>query len=396
MTETRGATRMSTWHIITGEYPPASGGVSDYCHAVAAGLAAAGDEVHVWCPAAPAPPTEVPGVRVHAIAGSWTKADRDRIDRALDALPGEKRLLLQWVPHAFGGRSMNVGFCRWMRKRACAGDTLDVMVHEPGLGFGEGALRHNAAAAVHRVMLALLLTRARRVWISIPAWAERLRPMAFGRPDMIFFWLPIPSTIPVADSNGAVSRLKTATLVRDDGVIVGHFSTYPPDVREALRAMLPALLAGIPEIQVELLGRGGDKVVAELRSSLGSTAWRVRAPGDLSADSLSHHLQTCDLLLQPYADGASTRRTTLMTALAHGIPVVTTIGRLSEAFWRDSDAVTAVPAGDLPGAARAVRDLVSQPERRRLLGSAAKATYEARFSLAHVIRALRSDAGMVH
>ena len=43
---------MTTWHIITGEYPPAPGGVSDYTEAVAAGLAAAGDEVHVWCPAA--------------------------------------------------------------------------------------------------------------------------------------------------------------------------------------------------------------------------------------------------------------------------------------------------------------------------------------------------------
>ncbi len=39
-----------TWHIITGEYPPAIGGVSSYTQLVAEGLAAAGDAVHVWCP----------------------------------------------------------------------------------------------------------------------------------------------------------------------------------------------------------------------------------------------------------------------------------------------------------------------------------------------------------
>lgn len=387
---------MSTWHIITGEYPPAPGGVSDYCQAVATGLAAAGDDVHVWSPAAPGLSEDRPGVQVHAIAGSWGPADRNRIDAALDQIPGEKRLLVQWVPHAYGRRSMNVGFCRWMRRRAGAGDELDVMVHEPGLGFGEGPLRHNVAAAVHRVMLALLLSRARRVWIAIPAWAERLRPWAFGRADMRFCWLPIPSTIPVADSLEAVSQLKAETLVRDDGVIVGHFSTYPPDVREALRAMLPALLAGMPEIQVELLGRGGEEVAAELRSSLGSHGPRVRAAGELSTTALSRHLQACDLLLQPYADGASTRRTTLMAALAHGIPVVTTFGRLSEAFWRDCEAVAVVPAGDLPAAARAVHHLVSRPEQRRLLGTAAHATYEARFSLSHVIHALRNDTCVVN
>ena len=38
------------WHILTGEYPPQPGGVSDYSRMVAHGLAAAGDEVVVWAP----------------------------------------------------------------------------------------------------------------------------------------------------------------------------------------------------------------------------------------------------------------------------------------------------------------------------------------------------------
>ena len=35
------------WAIITGEYPPDPGGVSDYTYLVATHLADAGDEVHV-------------------------------------------------------------------------------------------------------------------------------------------------------------------------------------------------------------------------------------------------------------------------------------------------------------------------------------------------------------
>ena len=36
------------WHIVTGEYPPDSGGVADYTAAVARALADSGAEVHVW------------------------------------------------------------------------------------------------------------------------------------------------------------------------------------------------------------------------------------------------------------------------------------------------------------------------------------------------------------
>jgi len=38
------------WAILTGEYPPQPGGVSDYTRLVAEGLAVGGDEVHVWAP----------------------------------------------------------------------------------------------------------------------------------------------------------------------------------------------------------------------------------------------------------------------------------------------------------------------------------------------------------
>jgi glycosyltransferase involved in cell wall biosynthesis len=397
---------VTSWHIITGEYPPAPGGVSDYTFAVANALADAGDSVDVWCPAVPthrAPATtapEHPGtsaprhpgtpVTLHRDAGSWKPGDLRQLDAAFERLPRPKRLLVQWVPHAFGSRSMNVSFCRWIRSRARSGDTLDLMVHEPGLGFGEGSLSHNAAAAMHRVMLTLLLSEARRVWIAIPAWADSLRPWTFGRGKVDFCWLPVPSTIPVDQHAAAASRLRAQTLLRPDGIIIGHFSTYPPDVRQALHALLPGLLDAFPEVQVQLLGRGGDDAARKLVNA-GLDRSRIKASGELSSADLSSCLQTCDLMVQPYSDGASTRRTTLMAALAHGLPVVTSLGRLSEDFWKNSDAVAASPAGDIAALGRAVSDLVRDPARRSRLSSAARQTYEARFSLPHTVDTLRRD-----
>lgn len=392
---------MNTWHIITGEYPPSPGGVSDYCHAVASGLAGAGDQVHVWCPTPPIQSdkrqenSNAVGVHVHAIAGCWGSEDRARIDRAMDRIAGDKHLLVQWVPHAFGARSLNVGVCRWLRKRAGGGDVLDVMVHEPGLGFGESALRHNAAAAIHRLMLALLLSRARRVWISIPAWAEVLRPWAFGR-NLDFAWLPVPSNIPVLALNGQVASRRAEILGGADGLIVGHFSTYPAPTRLALRQLLPTLLAAAPDLHIQLLGRGADQAIEELRTTLGAHVTRVHASPDATPARLSRDLQSCDVLMQPYVDGVSTRRGTLMAALAHAIPVVTTTGPLSEPFWRESDSVVAMPAGDLTSFAHTILELGRQPERRRRIAASARATYESRFSVEHLIQTLRTETGAVN
>ena len=84
-----------------------------------------------------------------------------------------------------------------------------------------------------------------------------------------------------------------------------------------------------------------------------------------------------------------------MAALAHGIPAVTTCGRLSEDFWRSTDAVSVAPAGDTAAIAAALSELLSDPARRRQMAVLARETYEQRFSLRRVIDTLRRDASEV-
>ena len=379
----------SHWHLVTGEFPPALGGVSDYSLQIAAGLAAAGERVHVWCPDAGGDRPDARSIEVHRIAGAWRGSDLTRIDLALDRTPAGRRLLVQWVPHAYGRRSLNIGFCRWVRRRASRGDTIDLMVHEPFLSFGEGGWRHNGAAAVHRLMAAMLLGVTRRAWVAIPAWATALRPWVLGRRPP-FCWLPVPSNIPVRADAAAVAALRER--LAGGHALFGHFGTYGRDTCAALTRILAQLLPRAPESRVLLLGLGGDAFADQLRRDLGPPASRVHATGALDLEALSLHLQACRVLVQPYTDGASTRRGTLMAALAHGIPVATTYGRLSEPFWRDSEAVTAVPAGDDAGIVEAAVTLAVDPVRTDRQARAARQLYEARFDVRHAIQALLSDA----
>jgi glycosyltransferase involved in cell wall biosynthesis len=377
------------WHLVTGEYPPDPGGVSDYTRAVAEGLAAAGETVHVWCPGTEGPASDPPGVQVHRSAGLWTGGDLRRLDVEVDQTPAPRRLLVQWVPHAFGRRSMNVAFCRWVRTRAHHGDIVDLMVHEPFLAFREGAFRHDLMAAVHRAMATMLLGVARRVWVSIPAWADRLRPWVLGRTPS-FCWLPVPSTLAVTANVDLLAQVRSTVRGSHD-LVIGHFGTYDANARRLLQTLAPQLMRALAGARLLLLGRGSDLTAADLRQGLPELHDRIFGVGALPADALSAHLQACDLMVQPYVDGASTRRTTLMAALAHGVPVVTTVGRLSEPFWISSPAVSAVDAGDLEGLIHATVALASDSHRRQRQSATARETYAARFDLAHVIRALRED-----
>src|SRR5215831_14231912 len=156
----------SDWHLITCEYPPQPGGVSDYTCLLAAGLAAQGDQVHVWCSGPPGESTEPPGVFVHRELGGSRPADLRRMGGQLNRFKAPRRILVQWVPHGYGYRSMNVPICLWLWRRSrIHGDDVSLMVHEPYLAFGKGSWRQDAAALVHRIMTAILLRAANRVWI---------------------------------------------------------------------------------------------------------------------------------------------------------------------------------------------------------------------------------------
>ena len=381
-------TVVTNWHLITSEYPPRVGGVSDYSQLVAEGLVKAGDDVHVWCP--PLPHVAVSnGVHIHPELGRMTGKDLRSVGRLLDRFASPRRLLVQWVPHGFGCRSMNLAFCIWIRRRARRGDQIDVMVHEPYLAFWDGSLRQTAAAAVHRLMTIVLASAASRIWVAIPMWERRWRPYALGR-GVAFEWLPIPSTLSVPTADGV--RAVREQYARAGTQIVGHLGTYGPAVVELLREALPALLSASPSTVALLLGQGGEALRARLAADHPRLAARVLATGSLPHKDLARYVACCDLLLQPYPDGVSTRRTSAMAGLALGVPIVTTTGHLTEPLWAETGAVVLVDVKNPETMAQEASRLLADVSARRQLSARGREMYERQFHLRHTIAALRRAA----
>ncbi|HSC28356.1 MAG TPA: hypothetical protein VLD67_13840, partial [Vicinamibacterales bacterium] len=195
--------------------------------------------------------------------------------------------------------------------------------------------------------------------------------------------LPIPSAIPRAPRPAACER---------DGcraALVGHFGTYGSHIAPLLRSGLTALLDAEPSAAAICIGAGSDRFVADLAGARPDLRLRLTATGRASPHAAAAHILACDLMLQPYPDGVTTRRTSVMACLINGRAVVTTGGALTEPEWAGSGAVALVPSGDPRQLVEAARALLADGQARAALGARGEAVYRARFALEHTITALR-------
>jgi glycosyltransferase involved in cell wall biosynthesis len=224
------------------------------------------------------------------------------------------------------------------------------------------------------------------VYVSIPGWVPLLRRLGAARVPIA--WTPIPSSVPAEASPAAVAARRAELSGADPSAqAVCHFGTYGSSITRELAPVLRELLECRGGLRVLLLGARGDRWKEEFVQGRPDWCDRVIAPGPLPAPAIAESLRASDLVIQPYPDGASGRRTTIMAALANGVPVVTTIGSLSEPVW-SGGAVASAPAGDHHRLAELVLELLDSPDRRAEVGNAGRRLYEDRFALRHTIAAL--------
>jgi glycosyltransferase involved in cell wall biosynthesis len=377
------------WHLITCEYPPQFGGVSDYTRQVAEGLAQDGDHVHVWCPSHSQTPRIEAGVAIHPELGEFSLSNLRKVGHRLNDFSAPRRLFVQWVPHGYGYRSINLGFCLWLLSRArLAGDIVHLMVHEPFLSFRKNAWRQNGAAVIHRVMMMALMQAATRISISTPAWEHRVKKYALGR-RIPTDWLSLPSNVPLSNPSESIAIRKQHAQTGD--TLIGHFGTFGSYIRQSVAALI-LRFRDDPDMKFLLIGPGGKELLREIAVSDPFVRSRVSATGGLTVSEVSPYIGACDFMVQPYEDGVTTRRTTVMAALCQGKAVVTEDGPHTEDLWRSAGGVMLSRSGDFENFSSLVERLTKNPSIRDQAGLAAAALYSERFDIRNVIAALRDDA----
>ncbi len=370
--------------ILTGEYPPQAGGVADHSRVLAAALAQEGETVHVFAPACPGGGSDTSG-GIHRLAGGFGLRGLRALSRELAALPQGRRILVQYVPQAFGLKAMNVPFCMWLFRRR---EPVDILFHEVAVPWGSAQpLKYNVLAPVQRAMARFATARAARKLVATTAWIPLLERIGVRGP---FQHAPVPSNLPTSAEGSRASALRAA-LAPPGATLIGHFGTHGDPVASLLEQALLRLLRGQPERAAWLVGRGGQAFREALVTRHPWVEQRVLAFPDLDGPAAAAHLAACDLLVQPYPDGVTTRRGSVMAGLALGVAVVTNSGPLTDPVWREDPGPLLVPQPEMiaDGAER----LLGDPRARGEVATRGAQLYAGRFDVRHLVRVITGCDG---
>jgi glycosyltransferase involved in cell wall biosynthesis len=214
-------------------------------------------------------------------------------------------------------------------------------------------------------------------------------------------WIPVPSNVPDHADAKRVVELRRDLLRRgkQQRVLVGHFGTYGRFHMALLPHVVTRILDEAGDRTMVLVGRGGealrDYIVGE-RPELGE---RIVATGGLAPADVSTHLAACDVLVQPYDDGASTRRGSLMAGVALGRPTIANRGPSTEDLWSSARAIHLTDSFAPHALAGGVTKLLADAALRERIGESARRLHAERFAMAHTVAALHDapvDAGAPH
>jgi glycosyltransferase involved in cell wall biosynthesis len=320
----------------------------------------------------------VDGIRDHtcrlADALRGTGAVDVRIE--LDVRPGfaaalradDDVLLVQYNPFSYA----RWGFAPWLAVeliRARRRRRVALMVHEPYVPMRN--LRWSLMGAWQRLQLWLLWLSASVVLASIEPWTTRL---ARWRPRRPVYHLPVGSNLPDRRARREEARRRLG-ITADEVVLATLGSRSPAWLGGPVLAAATAVAATGCPASVLLLGADAPDV-----DGLGDVL-RVRRPGWLCDEDLAAALAAADLFLLPLADGVSTRRTTLMAALQHAVPVIATRGPLTDRQLAETgNALQLVPVARADLFGEAARALAEDPAARARLGRAGRSLYETAFA----------------
>lgn len=389
--------------IVTGEYPPAIGGLGDYVWRLGDSLMSLGHTVTVLTtksdaggPFDPAFGPAAPAVRQIRTWG--TSAAEVLAQTALTAAADVVHI--QYQPAAYGlSGAINI---------------LPVLARQHGL-------RKPFVTTFHDLRIPYLFPKAGLLrTLAVHALIGLSRASIFTDPSDLAraharrpsFWIPIASNISVVGARRSAQRARLK--IREDETVVVHFgllnqSKGTDTLLRAVRRLLDdgirvrLLFVGDSEGSSDPTNRRTAEQIRSLAESL-DVEQRIIRTGFLPPAQVSKALAAADVAALPYADGASLRRGSLLACLAHGIPVVTTRPRPARPVPQrslvapfdtpDRFAITEhiaalVPPRDDAALAAEISDLAANPRRRGRLAAAGRA-FAAALSWENIARATAS------
>ena len=373
--------------FLTGEYPPMQGGIADYTAHLAKHLQAGGVTPSVLIsriynqnqPGQPGSDQPSPDeqITVHPVLHGWGARCWLEIKRFLQQQPAEI-LHIQYQAAAFSLAGW-VNWLPWFMRRWKERPKVVTTFHDlriPYLFPKAGFLRWQSILALGRYSDAVICTNREDVLtLGQFAWGDRVRE------------IPLGNNVAVRPPPAYDRRAWRAQLgFNNEALVLAYFGFLNESKGgEDLIATLDALVKR--GVDAYLLMIGGD--VGDSDPNNRAYAQRVRqliAAQDLTrrivftgyvplAD-VSANLLAADMAVMPYRDGVSFRRTTLIAALRHGLPTISTTPAIDLPQVIEGQNMLLAPPKDISALAQAVVGVANDRALRNQLSRGARSLGE--------------------
>ncbi len=378
--------------LVSGEFPPMQGGVGAFTVELAREMHRQGQEIHVVASRLSRPehetgrrlrmsavgdPVDLGYAQLHPRGRSWKWWDVGQI--ADICLRFDLDLInIQYQPAAYNMRTPAINFAPWRLR-----GILPVVVtfHDlrvPYLFPKAGPLRRWVVYRMARISSGVVVTNEE----------DQRQLQAAGIASRN---IPIGSNVSVQPvTPEQVAEVRVGLGLGSGECLLAYFGFL--NESKGAETLLHALAVNPEGLQLVFIGgqTGASdptneryyEFVRGLIERLGLQE-RVHWTGFLPDEDVSAYFQAADLVILPYQDGASLRRGTLMAALAHGRPIISTTPASPVPELKHGENIWLVPPKHPAALALAIRELAAEPGRRAQLAEQA-AILSTRFSWAGI------------
>lgn len=385
---------MSPLAILAPRFRPACDGVGDHAAFLAHALAARHRVIVLTGPEAEPPPpgtvAEEGNPAIQRLDG-LSRCEGAWVWRAWRAIrgTGARTVLIEYVPFLYARGGISPGLLVLTATLRLGGARVILWVHEPYVPWSCHP-KYLVMSLLQRLFLGMLIVLASEVVASIERWKRMAETVAFWKRGRIRRIVSGP-TIPCLPLSAADRvRWREKLGIRPDEVVLTHFGQ--PHVSKRYDLMLATLAraraAGAPA-RLLMIGLTSTDLLQHLEANRTVVPYVVMT-GYVSEAEVSAMLSISDIVLLPFIDGVTTRRSTVAAALEHGLPVVTTRGPLTDRDIAWEEYILLAHVGDQEGFVDATLRLIRDPAARRHFARRSRDLFQERFAWSQIIQEFES------
>ena len=305
--------------LLTPALPPKMDGIGDYTARLAVTLSSDHTVSILYCDqnACPTPIENIPISKGYVFENPKSVLNVGTLAKEFSP----DWLIVQYNPFSYGRRGFNPYLPAMVKNIQKQGIRVGVMVHEPYVPVLDW--KNAVMTTYQRWQLRGMVKQADAVFVSGEAWKSYIQNWTNGK---TITHLPVGSNIPFH----VVDRLEAREWsgIGQNTFTVGLFGSNHISLQNSftVNAVKRMLEKGMP-VQVVYIGAHGKDLKAQFQEI------PFLDLGKLDADMVSTGLACMDMFATSFIDGISTRRTTVMAALEHGIPILGTKGHHTDSIF---------------------------------------------------------------